>query len=250
MKTEVAKKWDEKAKKYSAMASSKEADAYEYEVNFPSILSLLPDNFENFLDLGCGSGEFTDLITDTHKPKESVGLDVSPTMVQIAKAKYPNIEFDVQDLESRFDDKYINHFNLIICKLVLMFVDDLENVARECYKVLTPDGSLIISVPNPVYWTVYYLQNKYGFKNRPEFEAMREGYFSEVAVTRGIGGDKDLVFGFKHRTFSTYINTFTSAGFKVAKIDEPKLSGEFLKRTEESSDKLEFPMRLNIKFVK
>ena len=39
MKTETGKKWNEAAQTYAGMAANREADAYEYDINFPSILN-------------------------------------------------------------------------------------------------------------------------------------------------------------------------------------------------------------------
>jgi len=58
MKTESGKKWNELAQAYSGMAADRESDAYEYDINFPSILNLIPKNKISVLDVGTGSGDF------------------------------------------------------------------------------------------------------------------------------------------------------------------------------------------------
>src|SRR6202035_4427047 len=48
-------------------------------------------------DLGCGSGVFTDLL---HKQGyNAVGLDISPKLIALGRAKYPDVEFLEGDVE-------------------------------------------------------------------------------------------------------------------------------------------------------
>jgi hypothetical protein len=94
------------------------------------------------------------------------------------------------------------------------------------------------------------LQDKYGYKQLPNFRVLTNGYFSEKAIEKSIGGDANLVFGFKHRTLSTYVNTFAKYGFFVEKIDEPKLTEEYLQKHPNDTDKSDIPMRLNLLYKK
>ena len=178
MKTNIAKKWNEKAEAYSKMASSKHADAYEYEINFPSIIKLCPQQANSVLDLGCGDGGFTKILSE--KYDSVIGADVSPKMIKLAKLNCPNINFLVADLDNTLPIIH-KSFDLVIMKLVLMFVENLENVALKVSKITKSGSYIIISVPHPTYWTAYYLQDKYGYKNRPSFRILDNGYFTEKA---------------------------------------------------------------------
>lgn len=237
MKTTVAKEWDQKAKTYSKMASSKKDDSYEYFVNFPSILDLCPQKADRVLDLGSGSGDFTEILSQKYNRVD--GSDVSPNMVSIAKERFNNLNFFTLDLEEPFNGIDNGVYDLIVCKLVLMFINNITNVANETYRILKPNGALVISVHHPLYWINKYLENKLGFSKRPEFDILENGYFSEVAITKSIGGNKELVFDFINRKLETYINSFTKSGFILDKISEPQ-----------SNEKEDFPSRLNIRFIK
>jgi len=127
------------------MVSSKEADAYEYDINFPSIISLSPNLYVSILDMGCGDGCFTQIIAKRYG--KVIGVDGSPRMIQLAKN-------NLTDLEDKFPT-FNTTFDLVIMKLVLMFVENLENVAQEVSKITRTGGCIIISVPHPTYWTAY-----------------------------------------------------------------------------------------------
>jgi SAM-dependent methyltransferase len=252
LETDNAINWELQAKEYSSMTSSKDADPYEFLVNYPSLFAMMPKDAKQVLDLGCGSGEFTQMIYDMFDRKAEVhGWDVSPTMVKLARENNPQLVFAQQDLEEVFPEHMAQNYDLVIAKLVLMFVVDLENVAKESLKVLKPGGSFIVSVPHPAYWFTSYLQDRYRVKEKPEFRVMRDGYFSEVTITRGIGGNSNLEFGFIHRTFQTYINSFINAGFALMEVHEPQLNEDYIKTNPNySKDKMDLPMRLNLRFVK
>jgi hypothetical protein len=53
--------------------------------------------------------------------------------------------------------------------------------------------------------------------------------------------------GFTHRTISDYLNPFLNAGLPITGIEEPKITGEFLKTNPRFSDRLNIPMRLNFR---
>lgn len=247
MKTSVAQKWNDQAQNYSEMASSKTSDAYEYEINFPSILKLSPGFAQNVLDLGSGNGVFTNMLSQ--KFENVTGSDVSPNMVKIAQEQFPKINFKLVDLEEKFP-AFEDKFDLIVIKLVLMFVEDLDNVAQQCYENLNPGGFVIISVHHPLHHYVSYLLDKYGINENEAYRTMEHGYFSEVAVTKTIGNNQDLKFAFIHRTIASYINTFTKRGLLVDAVDEPQLTPEFLSRFPNFLNKKDMPSRLNIRFKK
>lgn len=244
MKTDLGKKWDNAAKAYADMAADRQADAYEYDINFPSILSLIPEGKKTLLDVGTGSGDFIPELKTYFENIE--GSDVSPNMVEIAKKRFPNNHFYVWDLEESFPEN--KKYDVIICKLVLMFVEDLDNVANEFKKILNSQGAAIVSVVHPVYWHTNFLLNQHKVKIHPEFEVMDSGYYSSGSkIVKAIGGNEDLHIGFIHRTISDYLNPFGKAGLPVTQISEPKITEEFIKSNSRFADRLSIPMRLNFR---
>jgi SAM-dependent methyltransferase len=53
-------------------------------------------HFEWLVDLGCGKGALTNALSGV--ANSSLGVDVSPTAVHIARGRYPHLDFQVADL--------------------------------------------------------------------------------------------------------------------------------------------------------
>lgn len=101
------------------------------------VLSML-DNycFQTVVDLGCGKGSLTHLFKKSNN--KVVGYDVSPTAVKIAHSRFPDIKFEVLDLQNRADlveslDKVIyegSSIDLIISMEVLSYIENWKNVLQ------------------------------------------------------------------------------------------------------------------------
>src|ERR1700710_597289 len=64
------------------------------------------------LEIGCGTGDMLAKIQGNYK----MGVDFSPKMIEIAKTRYPNINFEVMDAENLTINK---KFDLIVISNLL-----------------------------------------------------------------------------------------------------------------------------------
>jgi SAM-dependent methyltransferase len=85
-------------------------------------------NFKNIVDVGCGKGTLTYILKKNNN--YVVGLDVSPTAAQIAKSRYPDIDFDVLDIND------VDLYSLYLKRLALQGGVDLVAVF-ECLSYLS-----------------------------------------------------------------------------------------------------------------
>lgn len=106
---------------------------------------------DKILDLGCGNGRFVELFSDPDKYGASkkidyVGIDISEKLIEIAKQRYPDKNFQVFDgLKIPFNDQ---SFDKVFCIAVLHHIPgaDLRNkFLKEIWRVLKPDGKLVLS---------------------------------------------------------------------------------------------------------
>jgi ubiquinone/menaquinone biosynthesis C-methylase UbiE len=95
-------------------------------------------------DLGCGSGVFTDLLRQ--QGYEPVGLDISPKLIALGKAKYPEVEFLEGDVEHLpFPTASLDG---ILLSGLVHHLPDPTYCAAEVFRVLKPGGSFVAFDPN------------------------------------------------------------------------------------------------------
>ena len=94
------------------------------------------------LDLGCGTGTFARLLAA--RSERVVGLDLSPEMVRVARARsesYPNIEYIVTDVMSWDFPK--NRFDCIASIATLHHLP-MQRILQMMKEALRPRGTLLI----------------------------------------------------------------------------------------------------------
>jgi ubiquinone/menaquinone biosynthesis C-methylase UbiE len=103
------------------------------------------------VDLGCGSGVFSDLLRQAGFA--TVGVDISPKLVAIGRRKYPAVEFFEGDVEHLpFPDASFD--GALLSGLVHHFPDP-SRCAAELHRILRPGGRFVAFDPNrrnPFMW--------------------------------------------------------------------------------------------------
>ena len=95
-------------------------------------------------DLGCGSGVFTNLLH--RRGFDAVGLDLSPKLVALGQAKYPDVTFLEGDVEQLpFPDASLDG---ILLSGLLHHLPDPARCVAETFRVLKPGGSFAAFDPN------------------------------------------------------------------------------------------------------
>jgi len=99
------------------------------------------------LDIGCASGITCRLASMKKNIKEIYGIDVCKKIIKKAKElnKDTNIKFSISFAEElKFKD---NYFDSVILGETLEHVFDEKEAVKESYRVLKPNGKIIITVP-------------------------------------------------------------------------------------------------------
>lgn len=104
------------------------------------------DSCRNVLDIGCGRGEFLELLKDRQIP--AIGIDSDANMVDICSRK--GLKVLQMDAYSFLKDK-TGVFDGIFCSQVIEHLDpqDATDLLNFCQKALKPQGILVIITPNP-----------------------------------------------------------------------------------------------------
>ncbi len=93
------------------------------------------------LDAACGTGRHTAYLASLgHKV---IGVDSSPAMLALARAKVPEAEFHEADvLDVPLPDASVD---VVVCAIALSHVADLGRALAEFVRVLRPEGHLVLS---------------------------------------------------------------------------------------------------------
>lgn len=139
-KEKIMKEFDSKARTYDTNKISQFAvKCHPYVLN-----SLMPVNFKNILDIGCGTGSLLSKLLYQKPQVRAFGLDLSEKMLEIAKERLPkNVELVYGEAEALpYDNK---KFEVVTMIDSFGFFVNPEQAAIEAHRILKPGGKLIIA---------------------------------------------------------------------------------------------------------
>ena len=98
------------------------------------------------LDAGCGNGDWAGLFA--RRGCTVVGVDPSPSGIEIARATYPGVRFERTEVTEDILDRLGEApFDLVVSTEVVEHLYDPASFVRSCYGALVPGGRLIVSTP-------------------------------------------------------------------------------------------------------
>lgn len=201
----------------------------------PIFIELVGDVSQlNILDLGCGDGKFgIDLMNAGCKSYS--GIEGSINMYQSAVKNlqtYKNINLVHSTIENW--DFPTNQFDLVISRLVIHYIQDIDALFKRIYESLTDDGRLIFSIEHPVITST--LQT-----NGQRTNWLVDNYFvSGVREQEWLGA---TVYKY-HRTIEDYFQALKSAGFKIESLRESLPKREHFEKEETYLRRLRIPLFL------
>ncbi len=189
----------------------------------PAIHRLLKDlRGKAVLCVGCGNGDECAYIK-RRGAKRVIGIDISKSMIELAKEKHKNIEFHVMSANKLyFKDK---EFDIVYSDLVLHYIKNIEEPVKEVFRVLKPGGKFIFSVMHPLY-TAFERKEKrnkkevlFGYiKIKNRYKIIGDYFSNRIRKTKWF----NYVLREYRRTFSDLITPLINAGFIIEKVVEPR----------------------------
>ena len=151
-------------------------------------------NFNNVLELGCGTGKNTQWLLK--KATQIIGLDFSQEMLDIAKKKISQkqVKFKKADLTKEWEVEN-NFVDLITSSLTLEHINDLNHIFDQASKKLVNNGLFFISELHP-------------FK---QYTGSKARYETDTGV-------KELEVYTHH--VSDYIKNSKNNGFEILEVNE------------------------------
>jgi len=112
------------------------------------------------LEIGCGTGDLLSALA----PRRGVGLDLSPKTVELARAKYPDLEFIAGDAEELpLEEK----FDYVILSDLIGYLVDVQRAFEQLRKVCHPGTRVIITYFNYLWAPILGIGQELGLK-RPQ----------------------------------------------------------------------------------
>ena len=154
------------------------------------------------LDAGCGEGYLSRILAQ--RGAQVTGIDISPRLVEMARAKDPDgaITYQVADLSQPLP-AYQAHFDLIASYFVLNDVYDYQGFLATLSASLKPGGRLVIFMNNPYSLVVRGHVTDY-------FAAS-----GQMFPYRGMT-EEGVAVHFWHRTMEEYLSASCVAGFSCS----------------------------------
>jgi SAM-dependent methyltransferase len=113
------------------------------------ILSRVPSGSRRILDVGCGTGVLGGALKEGHAERYVAGITHSDREAERARALIDRVV--VADLET-CDFRDLGEFDCVICSHVLEHLRNPSAVLARLRSVLAPDATLLIALPNVLYW--------------------------------------------------------------------------------------------------
>ena len=128
--------------------SEEKVDDIREEFFWKHVLKI-PLNNSSLLDVGCGTGHDISRILEIDKTVKVFGFDISAEMINIAKAKVPNGNFLVANIDEKFpiDSSSID---IIVSAYALQYSKNIDKVYQEFARVLKPGGKCMYAVEHPL----------------------------------------------------------------------------------------------------
>ncbi|MBW1826251.1 MAG: glycosyltransferase [Deltaproteobacteria bacterium] len=118
----------------------------------------------SILELGCGTGD----LLNSLKPKRGVGIDFSRKMIDIAKKRFPHLEFHTADIEQM--EGWDETFDVLIISDVVGHLMDLEETFRRLHIFCRRDTRIIISYYNFLWEPILKIGEKFKLKMPQQYQ--------------------------------------------------------------------------------
>ncbi|MBF7092489.1 methyltransferase domain-containing protein [Flavobacterium sp. ALJ2] len=121
-----------------------EFKALRYKPFFDLVAHILDKPSMKVIDLGCGTGELTQMLSDKLTNPSVKGIDSSKEMLEKAK-EFTSIQFDQKTIEEQINTG--EKCDLIFANASIQWVDNHEELFPKIISLLNSDGQLAIQMP-------------------------------------------------------------------------------------------------------
>jgi ubiquinone/menaquinone biosynthesis C-methylase UbiE len=109
------------------------------------------------LEVGAGRGDVLAAV----QPSEGLGIDLSESMVRLAKSDHPRLEFRQQAVETLEGD---GSYDAVLLINTLEYMHDVGVVFDRIHAALRDNGRLLISTANPMWSPIFKTASRHGLR--------------------------------------------------------------------------------------
>lgn len=121
------------------------ADSKRGKCKFNTIIDNIPQH-TSVLDVGCLGGNFRSYLLEKKVKVDFTGIDYCPESIEIAKERYPNDKWFVEDCyKTTFES---DTFDIVVAMELLEHLDEPLKFLEEAKRITKEHGTILISVPN------------------------------------------------------------------------------------------------------
>lgn len=201
---------------------------------------------KHILDLGCGEGGYSRALADMGAVVTAV--DCSEALLDYVADRAMKEGADIKTLRqnaNELTDIQDDVFDIVLCSMMLMDVEDLDGTLKEIHRVIKQNGRVFISILHPCFKPK---ESKWILEEDGIKVAIKD-YFNPSEWTDMINGvNTPLIY--RHRTLSNYIKAFNGNDFILADMNEPIPTKEQLRNSSRIEWLCKIPMYLFMELKK
>lgn len=210
-----------------------------YNAHFerPNTLALIGDvSGKNVLDLGCGSGIYAQVLLALGASSVTC-IDASEAMIEIVKNKLgASVTAYAQNLVLGLPKEVSSQYDLVICPLMIHYLDDLHPLFNDVHRVLKPGGQFVFSTHHPF----------------ADFECSTSGNYYDTELVQDtwdtVGEPVQVTF--YRRSLQDITNAISNSGMAMLALSEGKVSEKIRELSPDQYQRLStFPNFIFIKCV-
>ncbi|PCJ01060.1 MAG: biotin biosynthesis protein [Alphaproteobacteria bacterium] len=140
-KNNVVRSFDRKSAAYDQNCSVQQSIALRLAADLP-----VSDEVTDILEIGCGTGNLTQHLFRQYEGCNLRITDVSPAMVERAKAKFSGKEACWSVMDGENSDN-TDTYDLIVSNMAFQWFEDIGAAVERLSSMLKPNGSLFYTMP-------------------------------------------------------------------------------------------------------
>ena len=176
---------------------------------YNELISFLRFNIESesrVLEIGSGTGELLWAV----RPRQGVGLDLSPRTVELAKKKYPELNFIEGDIDLDINVK--DRFDYIILSDLIGYLEDIQTSFENLQKVCHGRSRLLVTHYNNLWRPILKVSELLGLKQKQPIMNWLSGkdiiHLLDLAGFEVIKKERRLLFPKYIPLLSWFLNKF------------------------------------------